>query len=228
MKRILFLMGGCILILVISSMFVDNSDALSYRMYGAFICFSVVLISFGIIAYNLLKSEPKVKNENMGYRYKDVFDDEINKYDIDSDKLKKIIYKKFIDIHKALSDMDMKVLKKHLTDDLYKAYVIELSDLKKENKKIVNKDIELVNIKIYNIEKIYDVLHIDIYLNVRMIDVIVNIDDSINNYDKMDFEYELNFVKKLDVDEKDSDYLLCKKSCVNKMEIKEIKDVASN
>lgn len=204
-------------------MFIHNSDMLSYRMYGGFISIIVVLISWFIIAYYLLKPEPKVKNENMGYRYKEVSLDEISKYGIDIKELKEIIYQKFIDIHRALSDMDMKLLKKHLTDDLYRAYVIELNDLKKENKKIINKDVELVSIKIYNFEEIYGVLHIDIYLNVRMIDYVVDKDDSVNNYDKMDFEYELNFVKKLDV-EKDSDYLLSKKSCINKMEIKEIKD----
>lgn len=222
MKKVFWLIGGCVLILVVSSMFIDNSDTFSYRMNGAIISFLVVLISWGIMAYNLLKSEPKVKNENIGYRYKEVSLEEISKYGIDVDKLKKIIYHKFIDIYKALSDMDMKLLKKHLTDDLYKAYVIGLNDLKKENKKIINKDIELVNIKIYNIEEIYGGLHIDVYLNVRMIDVIVNIDDSVNNYDKMDFEYELNFIKKLDVEESNSDYLLSKKSCVNKMEIKDV------
>lgn len=205
-------------------MFIDNSDILSYRMYGGFISFAVVLISLGILSYYLLKPEPKVKNENMGGRYKEVSLEEINKYGIDIKELKEIIYQKFIDIHRALSDMDMKLLKKHLTDDLYKAYVIELNDLKKNNKRIINRDIELVNIKIYNIEKIYGVLHIDIYLNVRMIDYVVDNDDSVNNYDKMDFEYELNFVKKLDVEEIDSDYLLSKKSCINKMKIKEIKD----
>jgi len=223
MKRVLWLIVGCVSILIVSSMFIHNSDMLSYRMYGGFISIIVVLISWFIIAYYLLKPEPKVKNENMGYRYKEVSLDEISKYGIDIKELKEIIYQKFIDIHRALSDMDMKLLKKHLTDDLYRAYVIELNDLKKENKKIINKDVELVSIKIYNFEEIYGVLHIDIYLNVRMIDYVVDKDDSVNNYDKMDFEYELNFVKKLDV-EKDSDYLLSKKSCINKMEIKEIKD----
>ena len=222
MKKVFWLIGGCVLILVVSSMFIDNSDTLSYRMNGAIISFLVVLISWGIMAYNLLKSEPKVKNENIGYRYKEESLEKVSKYGIDVTELKKIIYHKFRDIHKALSDMDMKLLKKHLTDDLYKAYVIELNDLKKENKKIINKDIELVNIKIYNIEEIYGGLHIDVYLNVRMIDVIVNIDDSVNDYDKMDFEYELNFIKKLDVEEDSSDYLLSKKSCVNKMEIKDV------
>lgn len=222
MKKVFWLIGGCVLILVVSSMFIDNSDTLSYRMNGAIISFLVVLISWGIMAYNLLKPESKVKNENMGYRYKEVSLEEINKYGIDVTELKKIIYHKFIDIHKALSDMDMKLLKKYLTDDLYKAYVIELNDLKRENKKIINKDIELVNIKIYNVQEIYGGLHIDVYLNVRMVDLIVNIDDSVNNYDKMDFEYELNFIKKLDVEESNSDYLLSKKSCVNRMEIKDV------
>jgi len=224
MKRVLWLIVGCVSILIVSSMFIHNSDMLSYRMYGGFISIIVVLISWFIIAYYLLKPEPKVKNENMGYRYKEVSLDEISKYGIDIKELKEIIYQKFIDIHRALSDMDMKLLKKHLTDDLYRAYVIELNDLKKENKKIINKDVELVSIKIYNFEEIYGVLHIDIYLNVRMIDYVVDKDDSVNNYDKMDFEFELNFVKKLDVLDENSDYLLSKKSCVNKMEIKEIKD----
>ena len=222
MKKVFWLIGGCVLILVVSSMFIDSSDTLLYRMNGAIISFLVVLISWGIMAYYLLKSEPKVKNENIGYRYKEESLEEISKYGIDVTELKKDIFQKFIDIHKALSDMDMKLLKKHLTDDLYKAYVIELNDLKKENKKIRNKDIELVNIKIYNVEEIYGVLHIDVYLNVRMVDLIVNIDDSVNNYDKMDFEYELNFIKKLDVEEDSSDYLLSKKSCVNKMKIKDV------
>lgn len=224
MKKVLWLIVGCVSILIVNSLFMDNSDILSYRMYGGFISIIVVLISLGILSYYLLKPEPKVKNENMGGRYKEVSLEEISKYGIDIKELKEIIYLKFKDIHRALSDMDMKLLKKHLTDDLYKAYVIELNDLKKNNKRIINRDIELVNIKIYNIEKIYGVLHIDIYLNVRMIDYVVDKNDSVNNYDKMDFEYELNFVKKLDVEEIDSDYLLSKKSCINKMEIKEIKE----
>ena len=37
-----------------------------------------------------------------------------------------------------------------------------------------------------------------------------------------------NFIKKLDVEENDSDYLVCKKSCINKMEIKDMKDIANN
>ena len=223
MKRVLLLICGCVLILIISSVLVDNSTMLSYRMYGAFICFTVVLISWGIMAYYLLKPEEKVKNENMGYRYKEVSIDEICKYGIDMVELKKILYSRFIDIHSALSSMDMKLLKKCLTDDLYNSYLIELNDLKKEKKKIINKDIELVNIKIYNIEKIYGLLHIDVYLNVRMVDLIVNNnDDCVNNYDKMDFEFELNFVKKLDVEDINSDYLLCKKSCINKMEVMKI------
>lgn len=224
MKKLLCLCVLVLIVLVCGSLFIDNSDMLSYRMSGAFITITVVLISWFIIAYYLLKPEPKVKNENMGGRYKEVSLEEISKYGIDIKELKEIIYQKFIDIHRALSDMDMKLLKKHLTDDLYKAYVIELNDLNKENKKIINRDIELVSIKIYNFEEIYGVLRIDIYLNVRMIDYIVDKDDSVNNYDKMDFEYELNFVKKLDIEESNSDYLLSKKSCVNKMEIKEIKD----
>ena len=112
----------------------------------------------------------------------------------------------------------------HLTDDLYKAYLTELNDLKKENKKIINKEIELIDIKIYNIVKIYGALHIDIYLNVRMIDYVSDCFDSLNNTNKLDFEYELNFVKKMDAKNDDSDYLLSKKYCINIMKIKNVDD----
>ena len=112
MKKLLCLCALVLIILVCGSLFIDNSDMLSYRMSGAFITITVVLVSWFIIAYYLLKPEPKVKNENMGYRYKEVSLEEINKYGIDIKELKEIIYQKFIDIHRALSDMDMKLLKK--------------------------------------------------------------------------------------------------------------------
>ena len=224
MKKNLLLLCIGVLFILISSIFVDNSDILLYRITGAIICISFVLISLGIMGYYLLKSEPKIKNVNMADRYKEVSLNEIKKYELDIDELKKILYNKFIDIHSALSEVDTKKLKMHLTDDLYKAYLTELNDLKKENKKIINKEIELIDIKIYNIVKIYGALHIDVYLNVRMIDYVSDCFDSLNNTNKLDFEYELNFVKKMDAKNDDSDYLLSKKYCINIMKIKNVDD----
>lgn len=224
MKKYLLLLLVCVGFIFVSSIFIDDSDILLYRLSGAIISVLFVFVSWGIIAYCLLKSEPNVKNENMSNRYKEVTIEEINKYGIDASKLKKIIYQKFIEINIALNDMNKDYLKKHLTDDLYKAYVIELNDLKKENKRIINKDYELIDIKIYNIKEKYGLLYIDIYLNVRMIDCIVNISDNMCNCDRMDFEFELNFVRKKGMEISDNDCLLSKKTCINKMEIKDVTD----
>ena len=222
MKKYILLLCIGVLFILTSSMLVDDSNVLSFRITGAIICVSFVLISWSIIGYYLLRSEPKVKNENMSKKYNEVDMKEISKYGVDTKIFKKNIYQKFVDIQMALSNMDMDILKKYLTDDLYKDYVMELDDLKNEIKKIICKDIELVDIKIYNIEELYGVLHIDIYLNVRMVDYIDGDYDTININNKREFEFELNFIKKLDLNEVDSDYLLTKKSCVNIMEVKDI------
>ena len=226
MKKIKWLLCVGLGVIILSSLVIDNSSILSYRIMGAVITISIVLFIWGIMAFYLIKSEPKVKNENMAKVYKEVSCEEISKFGIKYEEFKKIIYQKFIEIYMAFNDFNYEVLKKKLTDDLYKAYVIELNDLKKKNKKIVNNDIELVNIKIYNIYELYGLLHIDVYLNVRMIDYVMDMDNdklvSGNMIDKMDFEFELNFVKKMDTD--NNDYLLSKKTCVNKMKIEKLND----
>ena len=53
MKRVLWLIVGCVSILIVSSMFMDNLDSLLFRLYGGIISFAVVLISMFIIAYYL-------------------------------------------------------------------------------------------------------------------------------------------------------------------------------
>ena len=82
MKKYLWLLCICVVFIFVSSIFVDNSDILSYRITGAIISIIFVLVSWGIMTYYLLKSEPNVKNENMSNRYKEVSREEFIKYGI--------------------------------------------------------------------------------------------------------------------------------------------------
>ena len=69
----------------------------------------------------------------------------------------------------------------------------EIENLEKENKKIINKDIELVNIKIYEV----DAFRIKAYLNVKMYDYLIDLDTLKcvfgNDKEKRDLEFEIYF-----------------------------------
>lgn len=229
MKIRLFLLGLLIVLLFnFDFVYALDNDFIYFisiveRIIGAFIVTTIVLIIWIIMAILLLKPEKKVVNTNMGDRYKDISVDELEKYGINRNKFKKMIYQKFIDIHLALSNNDYKILKKNLTNDLYNYYVLELDKLENNKLKNVIKDYELLNFKIYDVYECYGLLHVDVYLNVRMLDYIVDIDnskcikDSVD--EKMDFEFELSFIKKVDNDKFNTDYLLSKKVCINKMKL---------
>ena len=229
MKIRLFLLGLLVVLLFnFDFVYALDNDFIYFismveRIIGAFIMITIVLIIWIIMAILLLKPEKKVVNINMGDRYKDVSVDELEKYGIDRNKFKKMIYQKFSDIHLALSNNDYEILKKNLTNDLYNYYVLELDKLENNKLKNVIKDYELLNFKIYDIYECYGLLHVDVYLNVRMLDYVIDIDnskcikDSVD--EKMDFEFELSFIKKIDNNKFNTDYLLSKKVCINKMKL---------
>lgn len=179
------------------------------------------LIAWFVLARRLLKSEPREVKTNMANRYKEITIDELEKYDIDYYEFKKMVYKKFVDIHEALTNKDKEKLKINLTDDLYNYYIEELEKSKNKNYTNVMKDFDFVNFKIYNIDDMYGLLKVDIYLNVKMIDYIIDFNTSEylkgNDKDKIDLEYELTFIKYGNGNNMYDNYLLSKKSCVNEM-----------
>ena len=196
----------------------DSNDMLYNRITGAIITVSIVVILWIILGIKLLKHEPKVIKVNMSDRYNELSLSELKKLEINSKEFKEMIYQKFKDIHSGLTNYDYDKLKINLTDDLYKSYIEELEKLKKKKYQNIMKDFELVTLKVYNIDSSYGLLRVDVYLNVRMFDYIMDMDTDKcikgSNTEKMDFEFELTFVKN-----KNNDYVMSKKTCINQMKI---------
>lgn len=182
------------------------------------------LIVWIIMAKKLLKSEPTVIKTNMADRYNEIKLDEIKKYGIDLNEFKNMACSKFIDIHNALTNYDYEVLKKNLTNDLYQYYTEQLEVMEKIKHRNIMKDFEIINIKIYQVSNEHNLLSVDLYLNVRMFDYVIDIDTKEcikgNINDKIDFEFELRFEKRNNGNDINNQFVMSKKSCINDMEIK--------
>lgn len=199
--------------------FVFQIDVVALKW--AIVILIVFLIAWFILAKKLLKSEPKLVKENMADRYKDVGKDTLKKYNIDYDEFKRMVCQKFVDIHDSLTNYNIDVLKNNLTDDLYSYYVSELDKSKNNNCSNVMKDFDIINFKVYNVDDSYGLLKIDVYLNVKMIDYVINVDTNKcikgNDSDKVDFEFELTFIKKNNEDKLCNQIVMSKKNCINEM-----------
>ena len=189
------------------------------RIEGAVIVLTIVITAWIIMAYKLLKGEPKVIKVNMADRYKSVSSKEFNSYGIEYNNFKDLIYNKFKDITLAFASVNYDKLKINLTDDLYNYYVLEIDKLNKKGYKNIVSDMELLNFKVYDISDNYNMLRVCVYLNVIMCDYIVDTNDNslVNGSvdDKREFEYELIFIKNHD----DTDYVMSMKKCINQMSI---------
>lgn len=167
--------------------------------------------------------ESEVKKVNMSDRYIELEKEKLNILGVNSNKFKLMVARKFEDIHLAMSSFNYEVLKLNLTNDLYKSYVLELKKLKSSGYRNVFRDIEVINIKIFDIENIYDLMNVSVYINVRMYDYVVNENDECifgDSLNKVDFEFELTFIDNGKGDSINERYIMSKKICVNDMEIK--------
>ncbi len=225
-----------------------TEDTFSFRLKGGIIAITTTVILWIILGIRLLKQDPKQKIEKVADNYKSLTKKELEIFKIDSDNLKLVIFDKFKEIHNAWQNFDYDKLRENLSEELFKFYVEELEKLRRKNRKNIIKEMELVDIKFYNIRNVYDLLHIDIYLCVRMYDYVVDMFtcECLDGLDKekFDFEYELTFIKDMrtkcpkcgwfvSVDDvtckncqadvkikNDNDnYILSYKRCVNKMKV---------
>lgn len=206
-----------ILIIAISANFVEMpKDSFDFRLYGGTITFVVVLIAWICLWKDFFKLEPKVPKVNLADRYIDLPDEELNVFNIKSEQFKYMIYVNFQNIHNAFMEYDYDMLKNYLTNDLYNYYFEQLELLKRKKYKNIYRDYELLNVKIFKVTNEHNMLMVNVYLNVRMFDYIVNVDTGRcvngNAERKVDYEFELFFVKK-----GEEKFLLSKKECVNDM-----------
>lgn len=252
-KNLLLILLLFVSIFSISFVYASEYDAVSEfrnRLHGAIIVFLVVIIFCLILFYILLKPEPKVIKENMSNRYVELSGEVLKRLGINCDEFKTLIGQKFIDIHMALNDYDYDKLKINLTNDLYKAYCEQLSELKDKGYHNIMKDLEIIEVKIYNINNAYGNLFVDVYMNVKMFDYTIdkNINCLIKGNDtkKVNLEFEVTFVRRLkfkcpncneliygNLDKcpkckmlfANCNYVMSKKTCVNYMDENEKVDV---
>jgi len=190
------------------------------RLIGGILTYAFTIVSLLIVMTFLFKSEAPVKKVNMANRYIEMSPLELEKMGIDSKKYKTMIFEKFKIIHDALNDLDLDTLKSNVTLDLYNYFLEQLEVFKALNRKSVMKDIELVNIKIYEV----DDFRIKAYLNVKMYDYLIDLDTLKcvfgNDKEKRDLEFEIYFEKKTKVNGLYDKYVISKKYCINDMENK--------
>lgn len=235
----------------------DNQISMDYGLnkdwtIGGITAITVTVICWLILGKFILKQEPKQQIVKLGDNYKSLSLEELKILDMSYDKFKLKIYEKFIDIHTAWQNFDYDKLRENVSDELFKFYVSELEKYKKKNYQNIMRDFELIDMKIYNIRNLYDLLHVDVYLCVRMFDYTENTVTGEcvkgNNIEKMDFEYELTFVKGLrtkcskcgwlvsvdddkcmncqadiKIKKDDNNYIMSKKICINKMKVNNLK-----
>jgi len=220
MKKYFVLMILIILSIIISASFNQSGSVLEYRIEGAIITVILVVVTWVCMWKDFFKSESIVKKENMSLRYNDISNKQLKHRGIDSLEFKEMIFNKFKGILLAISNYDKNFLKDNLSKDLYHSYVDEMDKIRGNNQINVFKDIELKNIKIYGIKDEYNVLSVNIYLNVIMFDYIANKDSlecvEYNSNVKREFEFEVIFIKNKITD---SEFVMSKKTCINDMDI---------
>lgn len=190
------------------------------RLIGGILTCVFTMVSWLIVMTILFKSEAPVKKVNMSNRYTDMTSLELEKFGIDSEKYKFIIFEKFKLIHDAFSNLELDVLKSNVTLDLYNYFLEQLEVYKALNRKSIMKDIELVNIKIYEVDN----FRIKAYLNVKMYDYQIDLDTLKcvygNDKEKRDLEFEIYFENKGEINGLYDQYVMSKKYCINDMDNK--------
>ena len=185
--------------------------------------FTFIFAGFNCLIWSsfLLHSDADyAKKVNLSRRYKDIPSSELEKMGIDSVKYKNLIFEKFKIIHEALSNLDLDVLKSNVTLDLYNHFIEQLEVDKALEVKSVMKDIELVNIKIYEVDN----FRIKAYLNVKMYDYQIDLNTLKcvygNDKKKRDLEFEIYFESKTEINGMYDQYVISKKYCINDMDNK--------
>ena len=190
------------------------------RLVGGILTCVFTMVSWLIVMTILFKSEAPAKKVNMSNRYTDMTSLELEKFGIDSEKYKCIIFEKFKLIHDAFSNLELDVLKSNVTLDLYNYFLEQLEVYKALNRKSIMKDIELVNIKIYEVDN----FRIKAYVNVKMYDYQIDLDTLKCVYgsdkEKRDLEFEIYFENKGEINGLYDQYVMSKKYCINDMDNK--------
>lgn len=137
--------------------------------------------------------------------YSDIKDDRLNKIGMDADEFKKLAFELYKSIQEEWMNFDYDGLRKHLTDELYNSYVMQLDALKVKGQQNIMKDFENIDVKITNVTEEAGIVNVTVYLHTAMYDYVVdNNKKTVRGKDnhKIDIEYTITFVKASDGSEK--------------------------
>jgi tRNA(Ile2) C34 agmatinyltransferase TiaS len=96
-------------------------------------------------------------------------------------------------------DFDYESLRKYTTDEIYNTYISQLTALKLKNQKNIMGDFEFIEAKIIDIRDENGILNVDIYLNVKDFDYVVDKYNDVirgKSNQKLNIEYIITLVKK--------------------------------
>ena len=138
---------------------------------------------------------------NGNNNYIDIEQSKINEIDpsINIEDFKKKAFNIYKDIQEAWMNFDTDKIRKLTTDEIYNMYSSQLETLKLKNQKNIMKNIEYVDAKITDIASVNDIITINVYLRVKVLDYVINVktNKTVRGRDnaRLDIEYNLTFVK---------------------------------
>lgn len=118
----------------------------------------------------------------------------------DMDSLKQEFYQKYVDIQNAWMNIEYEKLKPLLTNSLYNMYKSQLKILELKNQKNIMSDFEYIDCKLLKLSQIHNKLQMEIYLNVKMYDYVVDQNNIVikgNKNKKINIGYRIIFEKNI-------------------------------
>lgn len=170
-------------------------------VFAFMIIFAVVVIIIIYFSINNRGGKGGSSSTSNFNKYSDIKDDRLKKIGMDADEFKKLAFELYKSIQEEWMNFDYDGLRKHLTDELYNSYVMQLDALKVKGQQNIMKDFENIDVKITNITEEAGIVNVTVYLHTAMYDYVVdNNKKTVRGKDnhKIDIEYSITFVKASD------------------------------
>lgn len=174
------------------------SDGDGFAFMIIFAVIVIIIIYFSINNRGGKGGSGSTSNFN---KYSDIKDDRLKKIGMDADEFKKLAFELYKSIQEEWMNFDYDGLRKHLTDELYNSYVMQLDALKVKGQQNIMKDFENIDVKITNITEEAGIVNVTVYLHTAMYDYVVdNNKKTVRGKDnhKIDIEYSITLVKASD------------------------------
>ena len=142
--------------------------------FAFMIIFAVVVIIIIYFSINNRGGKGGSGSTSNFNKYSDIKDDRLKKIGMDADEFKKLAFELYKSIQEEWMNFDYEGLRKHLTDELYNSYVMQLDALKVKGQQNIMKDFENIDVKITNITEEAGIVNVTVYLHTAMYDYVVD------------------------------------------------------